>query len=276
MAARGRLATVRAMSTPQRGDGAAAWPGRPFPLGAHWDGEGANFALWTSTATGVEVCLFDPDGRRAAGAARPTPPTTCGTATCPASHRGSATAFGSADRTTRHAACSTIRTNCSSTRTPRRSRASSSTTRSVYAGSDEDSAPYVPRCVLIHDAFPWGGDRQPNTAWADTVIYELHVRGFTMRHPDIPPELRGTYAGLAHPAAIEYLTSLGVTAVELMPIHQFVSEPALAAARQAQLLGLQLASASSPRTRPYAVAARQPGARVQGDGARAARGRASR
>jgi len=89
-----------------------------------------------------------------------------------------------------------------------------------------DSAPHVPKSVVVHDAFPWGEDHhRPHTAWADTVIYELHVKGFTARHPDVPPPIRGTYAGLAHPAAIEHLRSLGVTAVELMPVHHFVSEP---------------------------------------------------
>jgi glycogen operon protein len=85
----------------------------------------------------------------------------------------------------------------------------------------------VPRSVIIHGAFPWGDDRRPGIPWDDTVIYELHVRGFTRNHPDIPEELRGTFAGLAHPAAISHLQALGVTAVELLPIHRFVTEPAL-------------------------------------------------
>ncbi|MFI0729956.1 glycogen debranching protein GlgX [Streptomyces sp. NPDC021225] len=95
---------------------------------------------------------------------------------------------------------------------------------------DRDSAPYVPKGVVVGDDDPggppdeWLDDRRPKTPWADTVLYELHVRGFTKRHPGIPPELRGTYAGLAHPAAIEHLTRLGVTAVELLPVHQFAHE----------------------------------------------------
>ncbi|MFD5894749.1 glycogen debranching protein GlgX [Streptomyces sp. NPDC060366] len=92
---------------------------------------------------------------------------------------------------------------------------------------EHDSAPYVPKGVVVHDDAPddtWADDRRPKTPWADTVIYELHVRGFTMRHPGIPDELRGTYAGLAHPAAIEHLVRLGVTAVELLPVHQFAHE----------------------------------------------------
>ncbi|GAA1091650.1 glycogen debranching protein GlgX [Streptomyces javensis] len=95
---------------------------------------------------------------------------------------------------------------------------------------DRDSAPYVPKGVVIGDDAAagapdeWTGDRRPKTPWAESVIYELHVRGFTMRHPGVPPELRGTYAGLAHPAAIDHLTRLGVTAVELLPVHQFAHE----------------------------------------------------
>ncbi|PWS40889.1 glycogen debranching enzyme GlgX [Streptomyces sp. ZEA17I] len=89
---------------------------------------------------------------------------------------------------------------------------------------ERDSAPHVPKGVVVHDDDDWVEDRRPKTPWADSVIYELHVRGFTRLHPDIPPELRGTYAGLAHPAAIGHLTRLGVTAVELLPVHQFAHE----------------------------------------------------
>jgi glycogen operon protein len=87
-----------------------------------------------------------------------------------------------------------------------------------------DSAPSVPRSVVVADEFDWGPDRPPLVPWTDTVIYELHVRGFTQQHPDVPPELRGSYAGLAHPAVIEYLTSLGITTLELLPIHHVETE----------------------------------------------------
>ena len=90
-----------------------------------------------------------------------------------------------------------------------------------------DSAPFVPRCVVVDTSYDWSAHRKPATALADHVIYEVHVKGFTQRHPDIPEELRGTYAGMAHPASIDYLVKLGVTAVELLPIHQFVDEPHL-------------------------------------------------
>ncbi len=92
-----------------------------------------------------------------------------------------------------------------------------------------DSAPFMPRCVVTHDAFEWEDDRHPRRRWSETVIYELHVKGFTQLHPDVPPELRGTYAGLGSPPVIDYLTDLGITAVELLPVHQFFSEPALVA-----------------------------------------------
>ncbi|MFM2437541.1 MAG: glycogen debranching enzyme GlgX, partial [Actinomycetota bacterium] len=87
-----------------------------------------------------------------------------------------------------------------------------------------DSARFVPHSVVVADGFDWGDDERPNTAWAHTVIYETHVKGFTMAHPDIPAEIRGTYAGLAHPAAIAHLTDLGVTAVELLPVHESAPE----------------------------------------------------
>ncbi|MFF3978989.1 glycogen debranching protein GlgX [Streptomyces sp. NPDC001828] len=89
---------------------------------------------------------------------------------------------------------------------------------------DRDSAPHVPKGVVVQDDDDWADDRRPKTPWSDSVIYELHVRGFTRLHPDIPEPLRGTYAGLAHPAAIEHLVRLGVTAVELLPVHQFAHE----------------------------------------------------
>ncbi len=91
-----------------------------------------------------------------------------------------------------------------------------------------DSAGSVPRGIVVTDDFDWGGDTAPATPWTETVLYEMHVKGYTARHPYVPAELRGTYAGLAHPAALEHLLSLGVTAVELLPVHQSVAEPALA------------------------------------------------
>ncbi|MCX4983587.1 glycogen debranching protein GlgX [Streptomyces sp. NBC_00572] len=89
---------------------------------------------------------------------------------------------------------------------------------------ERDSAPYVPKGVVVQDDDDWSDDRRPKTPWQDSVIYELHVKGFTKLHPGVPEQLRGTYAGLAHPAAVEHLVRLGVTAVELLPVHQFAHE----------------------------------------------------
>ena len=90
-----------------------------------------------------------------------------------------------------------------------------------------DSAPYVPQAVVFHPGYDWQGDQPPSVPWADTVVYEAHVKGLTARHPDVPEHLRGTYAGLAHPAVVEHLVSLGVTTVELLPVQQVASEPTL-------------------------------------------------
>ena len=101
----------------------------------------------------------------------------------------------------------------------------------VGAGPDADlrrdrrnSAPYLPKCVVIDPAFAWEQDRPPRTPWPHTLIYELHVKGMTARHPEVPPEWRGTYTGLTHPALLDYFHRLGVTAVELLPVHQFLDE----------------------------------------------------
>lgn len=92
------------------------------------------------------------------------------------------------------------------------------------APNEEDSAPFVQRSVVIDPAFDWGDDRLPGTPVHETVIYEAHVKGLTKRHPEIPEEIRGTYRGLAHPATLEHLSRLGITAVELMPVHQLVHD----------------------------------------------------
>jgi isoamylase len=200
------------------------WPGRPFPLGANWDGQGTNFAAWSSSATGVTVCLFSGDGRETRV---PLTEATFGIwhGYLPGVQPGQLYGLrvdGPYDpaRGQLH-----NRTKLLVDPYAKAIVGDFSDHPSVYAATRDDSAPYVPRCAIIDPAFDWGDDRHPNVPWDDTVIYELHVRGFTRQHPDVPSERRGTYAGLAHPAVIDYLRSLGVTAVELMPVHQFVSEP---------------------------------------------------
>jgi glycogen operon protein len=203
-----------------------AWPGKPFPLGAVWDGEGTNFALWAPAATQAEVCLFDSAGREHR--------VRLGEQTfhiwhghIPGINPGQR--YGYRLMGPNDPRSGQVHNHAKLLIDPYAKAIEGDFVddKACYANNDLDSAPYVPRSVVAVDGFPWGGDRRLNTPWEDTVIYEIHVKGFTAQHPDIPPELRGTYAGLGHPVAISYLKSLGVTAVELLPVHQFVHEPAL-------------------------------------------------
>ncbi len=211
-------------------------PGHPVPLGASWDGRGTNFALWAPAATGVQLCLFSDDG---AETRVPLRELTAGV------RHGYLPAVGPGQRYGYRVdgpfdPAHGLRFNSAKLLQDPYARALTGDMRLADAvfGSepgndhvrqDDDSAPYVPRSVVVADGggFDWGADAPPATPWADTVIYELHVKGFTARHPGIPAGLRGTYAGLAHPAAVAHLTGLGVTAVELLPVHHFVTEPAL-------------------------------------------------
>ncbi len=118
--------------------------------------------------------------------------------------------------------------------------------------SSLDSARFMPQCVVVNDSFDWQGDRHPNNSWADLIIYETHVRGFTMRHPGVPEHLRGTYAGLANDAAVEYLSNLGVTAVELMPVHQFIDPQHLVEAGLRNYWGYDTIGYFAPHA-PYAA-----------------------
>ena len=208
------------------------WPGSPFPLGAHWDGEGTNVALFSQGAEAVDVCLFDESGTESRIALEES--------TYHIWH-GYLPQVGPGQRYgfRVHGAFDPARGqrfNASKLLVDPYARAIEGDFQldpSVFddgldARNDADSAAYVPTSVVVHDAFPWGEDHhRPHHAWSETVIYELHVKGFTQQHPEIPPPLRGTYAGLGHPAAINHLQRLGVTAVELMPVHHFVSEPHL-------------------------------------------------
>jgi glycogen operon protein len=212
------------------------WPGVPAPLGAHWDGTGTNFALWSSGATAVDLCLFDTDGTEHRERLQET--------TYQVWH-GRLPGIGPGQRYGYRVhgpydPGAGMRHNPAKLLLDPYARAVDGELRLHpalfgYPGDaadsptpdPRDSASFVPRGVVIHDSFPWGGDRHPATSWSDTVIYEVHVKGATARHPDVPPALRGTYAGLAHPAFVEHLLALGVTAVELLPVHHFVSEPHL-------------------------------------------------
>jgi glycogen operon protein len=207
------------------------WPGRPFPLGAHWDGAGTNFALFSEAAEAVDLCLLDDRGDEQRIELEET--------TYHVWH-GYLPGIGPGQRygfrvDGPYDPGRGARFNPSKLLVDPYARAIDGQLRLDPAifGSDgdaqdhRDSRGQVPVSVVVHDDFDWGPDDRPVHGWADTVIYELHVKGFTALHPGVPEELRGTYAGLAHPAAIEHLQRLGVTAVELMPVHHFVPEPAL-------------------------------------------------
>ena len=173
--------------------------------------------------------------RRAASSATscPSSSSASGTARSRAWPRAPATATASTARGTPRAVPASTSTSCCWTPSPARSRGEVTVDPAIFGyvpGSPQtrsttDSAPYVPRSVVHHDDFDWGGEVPLRRRWRDTVIYELHVKGMTQLHDRVPEELRGTYAGLASPAVIDYLLDLGVTAVELLPVHEFVSEP---------------------------------------------------
>ena len=217
-----------------------ARPGRPFPLGATWDGEATNFSLFSEHAVRVELCLFDAEGRetRVDVVER-----TANNWHCSLPGVGPGQRYGYRLHGP-YAPAHGHRFNSAKLLIDPYAKAIDGPVRweradpfpYVTDGSPDadlhpdgdDSADAIPRCVVVDSSFDWEEDRLPRTPFAETVIYELHVKGFTARHPDVPQELRGTYAGLASDAAIEYLRSLGVTAVELLPIHQIADEGFLA------------------------------------------------
>ena len=211
------------------------WPGDSFPLGASYDGAGTNFALFSEIAEQVELCLFDHDGAETRVALREVDGFVwhCYLPGVGPGQRYGYRVHGPYDPAGGH------RCNAAKLLLDPYAKAIEGSVRwdpAVYSYSvrhpdkhnDADSAPHVPRSVVVSPYFDWGVDRLPRTHYDETVIYEAHVCGLTKLHPLIPEEQRGTYLGLAHPAVIQYLQRLGVTAVELMPVHQFVPEGVLA------------------------------------------------
>ncbi|MGW2327840.1 glycogen debranching protein GlgX [Streptomyces sp. NPDC001700] len=220
------------------------WPGHAYPLGATYDGAGTNFAVFSEAATRIELCLLHDDGSETAVELRET------------------------DGFVRHAYLPGImpgqrygfrahgpyepehgdRCNSAKLLLDPYAKAISGKIdwgEEVYGyhfyrpdkRNDLDSAPHTMASVVVNPYFDWGDDRPPRTDYHRTVIYEAHVKGLTMRHPRLPDELRGTYAALAHPAIIEHLTELGVTTLELMPVHQFVHDHRLVDAELANYWG---------------------------------------
>ncbi len=210
------------------------WPGDPFPLGATYDGSGANFAIYSNVAERVELCLFDDRGREA----RVDLPEVTGyvwhgyVPEVEPGQRYGYRVHGPYDPAAGH------RSNPAKLLVDPYARAIDGEVQwgqAVYGypfgdpegRDDTDSASSMPKSVVTSPYFDWRNDRQPNTPWHKTVIYELHVKGFTARHPEVPDELRGTYAALAQPAVVDHLHRLGVTAVELLPVHHFVHDQRL-------------------------------------------------
>jgi isoamylase len=206
-------------------------PGWPDPLGAHWDGAGTNFAVFSERAEAVDLCLFSPEGEIRLPLRRGTANAWHGY--CPGVGPGQRYGFRAHGP---YAPSEGLRFNGAKLLLDPYARAIDGDVHwddSIFGyprdaddleADPRDSAAAMPKSVVVNDAFPWRGDRRPQIPLSETVIYEAHVRGLTMRHPDVPPELRGTYAGVACPPIVEHLQRLGVTAIELLPIHHFVSE----------------------------------------------------
>jgi isoamylase len=213
------------------------WPGGPYPLGATWDGEGVNFAIFSENASGVELCLFEHASEASESARIPLRQWTDQVwhAYLPDVRPGQLYGYrvdGPYDPSRGHrfnrakllldpyakAIAGSVRWNGALLGYR------SSDTGSDASPDPRDSAPWMPKCQVVDVAFSWGEDRPPRTPWNQTVIYECHVRGMTVGHMDVPERVRGTYLGLVSEPIIDHLQALGITAVELMPVHQFVTE----------------------------------------------------
>ncbi len=223
-----------APDTGDPGDDPYLEPGSPQPLGANLTPRGINFAVLSANAHRVELCLFDAHGRETARLALPGRTGDIWHGLLPPAFGGAGTRYGyrvdgpfQPDDGHRFNPSKLLVDPCALALEgeliwhP--------ALRGSEPGSDwlpdaTDSAQYVPKARVVDGAFDWGGVRAPSVPWRDTVIYELHVKGYTQRHPGIPEHLRGKYLGLAHPAVIDHLRRLGVTTVELMPVQSFVSE----------------------------------------------------
>jgi glycogen operon protein len=212
------------------------WPGRPYPLGATWDGEGVNFALYSEHAEKVDLCLFDDSGRRELLRVPLTEQTDMvWHSYLPEVRPGQLYGYRvygpyapeKGHRFNHHK----LLLDPYGKQIQGSIRWSDAQFGYKLGHKQEDlsfdrrdDAAGMPKNRVIDSAFTWGSDAPPRIPWHETLIYELHVKGFTMCHPEVPPHLRGTYAGLATAPVIDYLTHLGVTSIELMPVHSFVDD----------------------------------------------------
>ncbi|MEM8534901.1 MAG: glycogen debranching protein GlgX [Chloroflexota bacterium] len=216
---------------------ATLWPGKPYPLGATWDGQGVNFALFSENATQVELCLFDSpnDLYESRRISMPEYTDLVWHVYVPGLQPGQLygyRVYGPYEPQNGH------RFNPYKLLIDPYAKAINGVVRwhdamfGYQVGHEDNdlstdelnSAPFVPKSVVIDPSFIWGDDRHPSIPLHNSIIYEVHVKGFTMMHPEVPEDMRGTYAGLASPPVIEYFQSLGVTAVELLPVHHHVDD----------------------------------------------------
>jgi isoamylase len=213
-----------------------AWPGAPFPLGATWNGHGTNFALFSENAERVVLCLFDDDDREEqVELTEQTAHVWHGylPGIAPGQRYGYRVygPYAPADGHRFNPAkllidpyAKAIEGSVAWDAANVLAYTPDGTEHADLEPDDEDDAEAIPKSVVIDPGFDWEGDAPPRTPWNETVIYETHVKGYTMRHPAVRDDLRGTYAGLASAEALGYLKRLGITAVELLPIHHIADE----------------------------------------------------
>ncbi len=212
------------------------WPGKPYPLGATWDGSGVNFALFSENATNVELCLFTgPDGSSESRIPVTEQTDQAWHVYLPEARPGLLYGYRVHGPYAPHDG---YRFNPAKLLRDPYARAISGTIQwddalfgytighpdADLSRDERDSAPFSPKCIVIDPSFTWGNDSLPDIPWDKTIIYEAHVKGLTRLLRGVPENLRGTYAGLCSPSVIEYLHLLGITSIELMPVHQFVHD----------------------------------------------------
>lgn len=237
-------------------------PGKPYPLGATWDGMGVNFALFSENATKVELCFFDSPARRRESSRITMPGFTNNVwhVYLKDVHPGQAygyRVYGPYNPEEGHRFNpNKILVDPYSKLVTRRLRWHDSlygyqigNKRQDLSFDKRDNAAYAPLCVVVDDSFTWGDDTRPNTPWHETIIYEAHVKGFTRKFPGIPEDIRGTYLALGSEPVIRHLKSIGVTAIELMPIHQSVADNYLAQGGLTNYWGYNTLSFFAPDTR---------------------------
>src|SRR4051812_35779080 len=211
------------------------WPGQPYPLGATFDGVGTNFSVFSEVADRVELSLFD-ENNKETRIDLPEMTALCWHGYVPDIHPGQRYGFrvhGPWDPQ-QGQWCNPNKLLIDPYAKALDGQWDWNQAIFPYlfgepetSRNDQDSAPYVPKSIVVNPYFDWGHDRRPNTPWHRTVVYETHVKGFTRTHPEIPEDIRGSYAGMSHPAAVKYLQRLGITAIELLPVHQFVQDSTL-------------------------------------------------